>query len=302
MTSRIGTRGPGGSRAGSFILLTILIITFAAAIVLLPSCGRSGGRSSASGPTANTVPVPAPVPNHPQAKTEKSVSQTPPVSITEEPKAQTPEEPPAGKTPDDPNTITLTLKQGEIGSGKIALTFDAGASSKPTPALLSVLEDKGVHATFFLTGKWVEQNPALVKRIVADGNEVGNHTYSHPDLRKLTDDEIREQLRKTEDLVQSAANVSTKPYFRPPYGAFDDRVLQIAAEEGYRCVYWSADSWDGFKKGIQAPEIEQRVLDRAKGGAIVLMHCGSWPTVDAVPRIIDELRSRGFELVKISDL
>jgi peptidoglycan/xylan/chitin deacetylase (PgdA/CDA1 family) len=202
----------------------------------------------------------------------------------------------------DPQSLVLELKQGREGTGKIALTFDAGASSKPTPGLLRVLAGKGVKATFFLTGKWVEQNPDLTRQIIAAGHEIGNHTYSHPDLRKLSDDEIREQLAKTEEIVQAVAGVSTKPYFRPPFGGRDERVLRVAAEEGYRCVYWTADSWDGFKKGIKAAEIEDRVLNKAVDGSIVLMHCGSWPTVDALPQIIDSLRARGYDLVRVSDL
>jgi peptidoglycan/xylan/chitin deacetylase (PgdA/CDA1 family) len=198
--------------------------------------------------------------------------------------------------------MVLELKRGQMGGDKIALTFDAGASSKPTPELLSILESKGVKATFFLTGKWVEDNRELTRRIIAEGHEIGNHTYSHPDLRNLSDDEIRDQLARTEDLVQSTAGVSTKPFFRPPFGGRDSRVLDVAREEGYRSVYWTVDSWDAFKKGIKASEIEDRVLERSKDGAIVLMHCGSWQTVDALPEIIDELRVRGYELVKVSDL
>jgi peptidoglycan/xylan/chitin deacetylase (PgdA/CDA1 family) len=203
--------------------------------------------------------------------------------------------------PETPQDAT-ELREGRTGGSKIALTFDAGASAKPTPSLLKVLADKGVHATFFLTGKWVEQNPELAKQILAEGHELGNHTYSHHDLRSLCDEAIVDELSKTEELVRTVTGASTKPYFRPPFGGRDERVLRIAAESGYKCVYWTEDSWDGFKKGIKSDEIQQRVLDRAKDGAIVLMHCGSWPTVEALPHIIDELRARGYDLVKVSEL
>lgn len=226
------------------------------------------------------------------------------VRITE----TTPSREPGGRAGDEAGrtgerqVLELELRRGPVGSGKIALTFDAGASSKPTPALLKVLDEKGVRATFFLTGRWVEKNPELVREIAAAGHEIGNHTYSHPDLRKLPDDQVREQLEKMEKLVQTAAGVSTKPYFRPPFGACDARVRRIAAEEGYRCVIWTADSWDAFKEGIEAEEIEQRVLGKAQDGAIILMHCGSWPTVSALPGIIDQLSARGLELVRVSEL
>lgn len=187
-------------------------------------------------------------------------------------------------------------------TNKIAITLDAGASAAPTPSILSTLKSAGVHVTFFLTGKWCEQNPQLVKEIAADGHEIGNHTYSHPDLRKVSDDAIRDQLAKAETLVVNLTGKSTKPFFRPPFGARDKRVLGVAADDGYRCVYWSLDSLDAFKKGITGQEIEERVLSRAKGGDIILMHCGSAPTAAVLPDVIEKLKQRGFDIVTISEL
>lgn len=185
---------------------------------------------------------------------------------------------------------------------KIAITLDAGASPAPTPSILRTLKAAGVHVTFFLTGKWCEQNPELVKEIAAEGHEIGNHTYSHPDLRKLDDDAIRDQLAKTEDLVVNLTGKSTKPFFRPPFGGRDKRVLSIAAQEGYTGVYWSLDSLDAFKKGITGEEIESRVLNRVQGGDVVLMHCGSAPTAAVLADVISKLQQRGFEIVRVSDL
>jgi len=195
---------------------------------------------------------------------------------------------------------------GEIGhttsSTKIALTFDAGASPAPTPSILNTLKAEGLHVTFFLTGKWCEQNPELVKQIAAEGHEIGNHTYSHPDLRKLSDDAIIEQLTKTDDLVTELTGQSTKPLFRPPFGGRNKRVLGIAGEQGYTSIYWSLDSLDTYKKNITGDQIEKRVLDRIQGGDIVLMHCGSAATAAALPDLIAKLRERGFEIVKVSEL
>lgn len=299
----------GGSR---ILLLTIIIILSIAAVFLLSSCGQRGRSGSSVDGLPSTT-----------EDSQKSASELPDEPpVTDENRVMLPEEEESASveiTPADPDdrvgeephklvgtadgrTLVMELKQGPVDSGQIALTFDAGASSKPTPELLVVLAQKGVHATFFLTGKWVEQNKQLTREIVSAGHEIGNHTYSHPDLRNLSDDRIRQELGKTEAIIQDVAGVSTKPFFRPPYGGRDARVLQVASDEGYRCIYWTADSWDGFKKGIKADEIEKRVLDRAEPGAIVLMHCGSWPTVDALPRIIDKLRANGYELVKVSDL
>lgn len=314
MSSFYKARG-GVSRRERLVLVVIIAFLAITSIVFLSSCGRSdktstGGVNHSAPPNSpSEPPVDTSVSDVEVDKNEASqpeIVESPDVTVTE----VTPDDPgvgetpskPAGKQPVEAGTLVLELKQGQTGGDKIALTFDAGASSKPTPSLLAALESKGVRSTFFLTGKWVESNRELTRQIAAAGHEIGNHTYSHPDLRKLTDDEIREQLARTEELVQSTAGVSTKPFFRPPFGARDSRVLAVARDEGYRSVYWTADSWDAFKKGIKAAEIEERVLERSKDGAIVLMHCGSWPTVEALPEIIDELRSRGYDLVTVSEL
>jgi len=189
-----------------------------------------------------------------------------------------------------------------LSSNKIALTFDAGASPAPTPSILKTLKSAGLHVTFFLTGKWCEKNPELVKQIAADGHEIGNHTYSHPDLRKLGDDAIVEQLRKADDLITNLTGKSAKPLFRPPFGGRDKRVLAVAGEQGYRSVYWSLDSFDAYKKGITSRQIEDRILERIQGGDIVLMHCGSAATAAQLGDLISKLQQRGYQIVKVSDL
>ncbi|MGI6295587.1 MAG: polysaccharide deacetylase family protein [Armatimonadota bacterium] len=195
---------------------------------------------------------------------------------------------------------------GEIayvkGSNKVALTFDAGASSAPTSSILKTLKEAGLHVTFFLTGKWCEKDPELVKQIIAEGHEIANHSYSHPDFRKISDSAIVEQLQKTEDIVFKLTGASTKPFFRPPFGGRDKRVLSVAGEQGYTSIYWSLDSWDAFKKGITAQQIEDRILERIQGGDIVLMHCGSEPTAKQLPDLIEQINKRGFEIVKVSEL
>lgn len=196
-----------------------------------------------------------------------------------------------------PGEITHTA-----ATTKIALTFDAGASPLPTPSILKTLRDNGLHVTFFLTGKWCEKNPDLVRQIAAEGHEIGNHTYSHPDLRKCTDEKIVDQLARTEELVKNLTGQSTRPYFRPPYGGRNKHVLEVAGGQGYTSVYWSLDCLDAYKKGITAEQIIDRVCSRIQGGDIVLMHCGSAATAQALPDLIARLKERGFEIVKVSEL
>ena len=200
------------------------------------------------------------------------------------------------------NGYPSEISHVDRADNKIALTFDAGASPVPTPSILRTLKAAGLHVTFFLTGKWCEQNPDLVREINQEGHEIGNHTYSHPDLRKLTDNHICDQLKKLDDIVTRLTGNSTKPFFRPPFGGRNTEVLRTASEQGYTSVYWSVDSWDAFKKGITSKEIEDRVLERVQSGDIVLMHCGSQPTATALPDLIRELQSRGYEIVTVSEL
>lgn len=268
-------------------------------VLLLGSCSAP--------PPAKQISQPPPAPSPPAHRDRPRPAVPDPVK-KQEPKVVT-SEVPSTKPAGDPAARHVRRYGGYPGetahsasSTKIALTFDAGASPAPTPSILKTLKSAGLQVTFFLTGKWCEQNPELVKEIAADGHEIGNHSYSHPDLRKLSDEAIVEQLKKCEDLVMSLTGKSTKPLFRPPFGGRDKRVLGIAGEQGYRSVYWSLDSLDAYKKGITSQQIEDRILGRIQGGDIVLMHCGSAPTAAQLPDLISKLQQRGYQIVKASEL
>lgn len=185
---------------------------------------------------------------------------------------------------------------------KIALTFDAGANPKPTGVILSVLKSKGVKATFFLTGKWMRDNPGLVMQIARDGHEISNHTLSHRDLKKLSIQQINQELDGAEMELNKILGINCAPYFRAPYGSRDLRVINAAANKGYTHIYWSLDSWDSVKPGITSDEIYNRVTTKASGGDIVLMHCGSMSTADALSEIIDNFKSKGITVCTVSAL
>jgi len=319
MSARKRRKSRSPSRSWTLGLFVVLVAAVAAGVAVGRYIGRQSTTpyvpmQSAGVPQAAERHVPAPSPE-PKRRTpereEREPARTESKKATGEDKAKQAEQRAEGSSaavpePAKPRTRRPSGYTGELvrasGSDRIALTFDAGASPAPTPAILSALRAAGVHVTFFLTGKWAEQNPSLVKRIVAEGHEIGNHTYSHPDLRKLTDDQITDQLAKTEDIITRIAGEGSKPYFRPPFGGRDKRVLQVAAQAGYTSVYWSLDSWDSYKKGITGKEIAERVLGRIEGGDIVLMHCGSAATAQALPGIIDELQNRGYRIVSVSQL
>lgn len=194
------------------------------------------------------------------------------------------------------------VTRGSEYSPKIALTFDAGWESKPTTPILDALARHGIRCTFFLRGRWIENNKDLTRRIAAEGHEIGNHTYSHRRLTNLSRTEIVREAQKVEELVLELTGRSTKPLLRVPYGARDRRVLGVLKQEGYRSIYWHVDSWDGFKRGITAAEVAKRVLDRVENGSIVLMHCGSKATADALDDLIDKLISAGYQPVTVGEL
>jgi peptidoglycan/xylan/chitin deacetylase (PgdA/CDA1 family) len=193
----------------------------------------------------------------------------------------------------------------ERGAGvrpEVALTFDAGADWKPVKRILEALAARNLKATFFLTGEWVEKNPKTSRLIAEQGHEIGNHSWDHPPFTRLGDEAIRDQLRRTEGAIRAVTGRSSRPYFRPPLGDRDPRVRSIVGEEGYLTVYWTLDSRDSVDRGITADQIRRRVLDKVAAGSIVLLHCGSQPTADALAPILDGLEARGLRQVTLSRL
>lgn len=204
-----------------------------------------------------------------------------------------------------PSAGPLPSVEIDRGSGKrpeVALTFDAGSDWKPVKLILDTLATEGVKCTFFLTGEWVSKNPKTAAKIAAQGHELGNHSWNHPPFTDLKDPAIRDQLRRTEDLVKETLGKTTHPYFRPPLGARDGRVRRVVADEGYLTIYWTLDSRDSVDKGITAQQIRDRVLAGVKPGSIVLMHCGSEPSAEALSEILKGLKSKGLTPVTVSRL
>ncbi|MFF5618274.1 polysaccharide deacetylase family protein [[Kitasatospora] papulosa] len=181
----------------------------------------------------------------------------------------------------------------------IALTFDAGPG-KDTPRLLNILEEKKVPATFFLLGRdHVLKHPDTVRRIAAEGHEVANHTWSHEILTDRKPDEIRAELKRTQDAI--AAITGTKPrLMRPPQGRTDDTVSEISKELGLSQVLWSTTAKD-FSTNDSAL-IRKRTLDQAGKDGIILLHDIYEGTVPAVPGIIDTLKERGYTFVTVPQL
>jgi peptidoglycan/xylan/chitin deacetylase (PgdA/CDA1 family) len=209
---------------------------------------------------------------------------------------------PASTKSTDPNSLANLPPSKE--HPVIALTFDDGPSKTLTPKLLGILEAKGVHVTFFMLGQMViDADPAILKRMAADGDELGNHTYDHSPLNKMTADQVRSELTKTNDAIFAAAGVYPT-VIRPPDGESSDTVLAVSKEMKLPVINWS---WqvcpeDWLTKNQNPDYIAKFVIDNAANGRIVLLHDIHSTTVDAISAMIDGLVAKGYRFATISEL
>jgi peptidoglycan/xylan/chitin deacetylase (PgdA/CDA1 family) len=203
-------------------------------------------------------------------------------------------------------TESVLIERGRDDKPWVALTLDAGAGAEPVPDILEALRERNIRITFFLTGAWMEENPALVRQIVADGHELANHSLNHPDFRQLEDAQIIEELAETERIAQAISGTTTRPLFRPPFGSYDQRVLRILIEQGYLPIYWTLDSLDSVGQPKTPEFLFERVTGTLTGdelhGAIILAHCGSAATAAALPDILDHFAEMGLEMHTVSEV
>ncbi len=188
------------------------------------------------------------------------------------------------------------------GRPQIALTFDDGPDSRWTPQILKLLARYHAHATFFVLGLRAEQEPELLRRTVAAGHEIGNHSFGHDWLSKKSADYIRQDLQRVEALVEPVTGYRIR-WFRSPYGARNDTLRQVVSVLGYSEATWDVDPWDWKRPG--ADRICSRVLNAVDPGEVVLLHDGGLnraQTVEALGRILEALSEEGYEFVTLSEL
>lgn len=190
---------------------------------------------------------------------------------------------------------------GDPNSDMVALTFDAGGVAGPAGAILNMLRDYDLRLTFFLSGQWVESYPELAQQVAADGHELANHSYNHPDLTRLSNAQIVWELDYTDGVIQANLGRGTRPWFRPPFGARNQRVLDVAREFGFRSVFWTLDSGDWRNEATPAG-VFRRVLGNVGAGDIVVHHVASPQTAAALPAIVEGIQARGLRIVTVSEL
>ncbi len=203
------------------------------------------------------------------------------------------------------NNYGMVVKNGSKEKKVIALTFDDGPHPKYTSEILDILNEYDAKATFFVLGKFAEAYPDIIKRQWEEGHEIGNHTYSHINTKKVSKDKIQEEYIKTQEVISSITNNNPK-LFRPPYGSLDEKVIDVVENNNSVIVLWS---YNQDSKDWSNPEVNKIVnttLSNIENGDIILFHDYVYydesHTVEALKKIIPELKNRGYEFVTISEL
>ncbi len=199
-----------------------------------------------------------------------------------------------------PAGAKVSYSQVNITQKVVAMTFDDGPHPSLTPKLLDILKARNIKCTFFVIGKQAQEYPQIIRRIIAEGHEIGNHTWTHASLSSLSDAQIRKELQQSEDALVAAANV--RPHLvRPPYGAINARVKQLMFSEfGYSTIMWSVDPQDWRRPGVSV--VTSRLVNGARPGSIMLAHDIHPPTIQAMPSMFDQLLAKGFQFVTVSQL
>ena len=182
---------------------------------------------------------------------------------------------------------------------KVAISFDAAWGADYTEKLLKILKNYDVKTTFFLVGFWVDKYPEMVKRIDEEGHEIGNHSSRHPHMSQLSKEQIIDELAKTSEKIEAITNKKVT-LFRPPFGDYNNRLIETARAMGIQVIQWDVDSLDYKDYGADA--IVKRVLSKVRSGSIVLFHNNATYTADALPIILKNLQKEGYKIVPVSEL
>ena len=200
-------------------------------------------------------------------------------------------------TPEEPG---ITFNSVHVDGPFIAMTFDDGPSATLTPKLLDLLATHHIKATFFVIGENVAEHPEIVARAAREGHEIANHSWSHPNLGKMSDENVRRQLRQTDDAIKNATG-KRPTLMRPPYGSITAREKRwIHDEFGYDIILWDVDPYDWKRPGPAV--VRARILKETRPGSIVLSHDIHPGTIEAMPSTFDELEAKGFKFVTVSEL
>ena len=182
---------------------------------------------------------------------------------------------------------------------QVAISFDAAWGADKTEEIIEILEEYNVTATFFLVGFWVDKYPDMVKKIDEAGLEIGTHSNTHPDMVKLDEETIRQELTTSIDKIKNITGKEVS-VFRAPYGSYNNTLLNVCSSLGLKTVQWDVDSLDW--KGLSASEVTDRVMKNAKSGSIILMHNNADNVCDSLRLTLDWLTMKGYKVTSVGEL
>jgi peptidoglycan/xylan/chitin deacetylase (PgdA/CDA1 family) len=266
--------------------------------------------AAASAPTGAASPATRPslVPAQP---TRAAATPTPTPEATDPPTPEATIRPDAPTLAGEEPGQAAVVRSGTSGRREVALTFDGGDDRGNAEAILDELQERGIVASFGITGAWATANPDLVERMVAEGHMVFNHTWSHRSFTGQSTgtgdpgtDYRMDEMTRTQQAIEEIAGYDVRPYWRPPYGDLGPQTLTDMATAGYGItVMWSVDSL-GWKEGETGQSVTERVLGGVEPGAIILLHVGQAAEADfdALPAILDGLEADGYEFVTVEQV
>ena len=197
------------------------------------------------------------------------------------------------------NLRKVPIYNVETTEKRVAITFDAAWGADKTEKIMQILKEYNANATFFLVGFWVEDYPEVAKKIAENGFEIGTHSSSHPDMAKLDQTRIRDELAKSVAKIEEVTNQKVE-LFRAPFGSYNNLVIDTASSLGLTTIQWDVDTLDW--KGISGSQICTRVLNIVKNGSIILCHNNSDHILDALPILLDRLILKGYTVGCVGDL
>lgn len=199
-------------------------------------------------------------------------------------------------------TRAKVFYHGNRLDNKIYLTFDDGYSAKNTQAILDILKEKNIQATFFIEGGFLKENPLICKRI-AEEQTLANHTFSHTDITKLTDEEFVEDIKKYEELALKITGKEVTKYFRPPMGIFDEDKLNLLGDMGYTVFMWDVSYYDYVPDNDKGYDFAlNNLLTKTENGSIILMHTLTKSNVLVLDEAIELLEKKGYVFSSLSQL
>ena len=197
------------------------------------------------------------------------------------------------------NNKLLPIYNVQTDTNKVALTMNCAWNADDIDQILEVLKQNNAKITFFLVGDWIDKFPEAVKKIYEDGHEIASHSNTHPHVNNLTYEENIEEIEKSNEKIEKITGQRTQIY-RAPYGEYNNTVIQAAQDKGYYTIQWSLDTLD--YTGLTGDEMWNRIQDKIKPGDIILTHNGTKYTADSLDMLIKNIKQKGFEIVKVSDL